>query len=121
MLVLGAVVFPPHRAGPCPPLTCLHTFLPLHVHIHGTQSYRHATGWGLEDMWAGCGPDLQPFSCGTAWTGGAGASASASAPAPAPPTQSSAASSGVAANSPQPQVLGARRQLRREMIDLCFR
>ncbi|KAG2448660.1 hypothetical protein HYH02_006017 [Chlamydomonas schloesseri] len=66
------------------------------------QAYRHATGWGLADIWAGCNADMAAAGGDGGGGGGTGWAR-------------------VSANSPQPQLLGARRQLRREMIDLCFR
>ncbi|KAG2497986.1 hypothetical protein HYH03_004245 [Edaphochlamys debaryana] len=73
------------------------------------QAYRHATCWGMPDMWGGASEDVVPFGAAAALSGNpAGAEAVA-------------AWRTAAANSPQPQLLGARRQLRREIIDLTFR
>ncbi|GIL43562.1 hypothetical protein Vafri_1262, partial [Volvox africanus] len=86
-------------------------------------AYRHATCWGLADMWGGCSPEVTPFTA----TGSGGAAGAAAAV----PSSMSGGAVGVdaaagpwqrvAANSPQPQLLGARRQLRRELVDLTFR
>lgn len=75
---------------------------------HAPQAYRHATGWGLPDVWGGCSREVAPFGV----RAGAGAGSG--------PGEASAWR-GAAANAPQPQLLGARRQLRRELTDLCFR
>lgn len=72
------------------------------------QAYRHATDLGPEqDMFLKLnqrsGPKAFPGTTGLA------------PPAGPDPWE------GVGANSKQPELLAARRQLRRELIDLCFR
>ena len=95
------------------------------------KSYRHAEAWGVtHDLFAGLGAaqggikgpvstdiksgritigegtTLKPFSSHAGVAGGSGGSERWE---------------GVASNTPQPQLLAARVQLRREILDLCFR
>ena len=100
-------------------------------------SYRHSEAWGvMHDLFAGLGEaqgglmgpvatdigasgriavrggtPLRPFAGRAAGGGGGGGGGSGSAER----------WSGVAVNTPQPQLLAARVQLRREILDLCFR
>lgn len=69
-------------------------------------SYRHATDWGVEDLWGG-----EMLTQDTTVDGSVG-EAAAAARSPASRLLGSSYSCGV---------LGARRQLRREIVDLCFR
>ena len=77
-------------------------------------AYRHAESWGV----------LQDLFCGLGRAQG-GPHGPVHAPSPvlgAPPeTQARDRWQGAAVNSPQPLLLAARMQLRRELLDLCFR
>lgn len=61
-------------------------------------AYRHSAALGVDDLWAGISDGVKPFASGhvDAWAK-------------------------FSSNLPQPKLLAARVQLRRELIDLCFR
>ncbi len=84
-------------------------------------AYRHAEAWGVtEDLFGGLGSAQGGCSGPSAAAVDGGASASIMRPFAQHP-QSGDRWAGFAANTPQPQLLAARTQLRREIVDLCFR
>ena len=92
-------------------------------------AYRHAEAWGvLHDLFGGLGA-AQGGSSGpvSAEVGAAGGITAGRVTSPRPIGEGGSGSgaaekwAGMAANTPQPQLLAARIQLRRELLDLCLR